>query len=149
MSQIYINLLPEIASRQPTSSPGRYSQPAYATQVSRDVTDLHKLVSGNSFKATYILSPHRGDIRNQHTQLRSVGMSQICINLFPEIASKRPTSSPGRYSQPAYATQVSRDVIALRKIVSENSFKATYILTWEILATSILNSGQWGCHRFA
>ncbi len=165
----------------------------FATQVSRDVTDLRKLVSRNSSRAVYAckisllrsvgmsqigsiyshlgdignqhtqlrsvemsqnyinlfpeiaqgyLHPHRGDIRNQHTQLRSVGLSQICVNLFPEIASRLPTSSPERYSQPAYATQVSRVVTDLRELVSGNSFKAAYILTGEIFATSIRNSGQ-------
>ncbi len=92
------------------------------------------------------LHPHRGDIRYQHTQLRSVGtVTELQnVNLFPEIASRLPISSLGRYSQPAYATQVSRDCHRIKEcqLVSGNSFKAAYILTGEIFATSIRNSGQ-------
>jgi hypothetical protein len=64
------------------------------------------------------LHPYRGDIRNQHSQLRSVRMSQNYINLFPEIASRLPIASLGRYSPPAYVTQVSSDVTELHKAVS-------------------------------
>ncbi len=95
MSRNYINLFPEIVSRLPTSSPGRYSQPAYATQVSRDVPGFRSFISRNSSRAACNLDREIFATRKRN---RSIQMSSVCFLKQPQ-SNLHPQQEDNRYFQ--------------------------------------------------